>query len=91
MVAQYLHGRSSKRSLRKDARERSQNVTGIREWYRMVPQSTTVSNDTALLHESAEQFQYLTEFGRLCDRRKLIMNEDNIKIMVLGRGDNTPR
>ena len=43
------------------------------------------ADDTALVAESAEQLQCLvSEFGRVCERRKLRVNVDKSKVMIVG-------
>ena len=47
------------------------------------------ADDTALVAESAEQLQCLVrEFGEVCERRKLRVNVDKSKIMVVGKNED---
>ena len=44
------------------------------------------TDDIALVADSAEQFQALvSEFGQVCERRKLRADVDKSKLMVAGR------
>ena len=46
------------------------------------------ADDTALMAESAEQLQCLvTEFGRVCKRRKLRINVNKRKVMCIERNE----
>merc|ERR1711875_161267 len=58
------------------------SVGGVREW---VLSQLLFADDTALVAESAEQLQCLvSEFGRVCERRKLRVNVDKSEVMVVG-------
>ena len=58
------------------------SVGGEREW---LLSQLLFADDTALVAESAEQLQCLvSEFGRVCDRRKLRVNVDKSKVMIVG-------
>ena len=57
-------------------------VGGEREW---LLSQLLFADDTALVAESAEQLQCLVrEFGRVCERRKLRVNVDKSKVMIVG-------
>ena len=46
-------------------------------------------DDTALVAESAEELQCLVrDFGRVCKRRKLLLNVDDSKVMSVGGSED---
>ena len=62
------------------------SVGGVIEW--MLSQ-LLFADDTALVAESAEQLQRLvSEFGSVCERRKLRVNVDKSKLMIVGENVN---
>ncbi len=51
----------------------------------MDPESTVVSDDTALVADSERKLRQLVEFGRVCKRRKLKVNGSKSKVMKCTR------
>ena len=89
MAVQCLYGKNGEKSFRNDAGRRV-NMTDInqREW---LPSQLLLANSRGLVAESIDQVHALvTVLVRVCERSKLRMKVEKVKVMEVGREGVAP-